>query len=146
MSHFGKFRGQVVNNIDPMQMGRVQVQVPAVLGDGQLSWAMPCAPFSGKDAGFFAVPPVDASVWVEFEGAMIDVGPRTWKKVSREPVIAGATRRSTLAAERQEREHESSVSSHRGCRAQGHRKGAGHRLSEGGMGTNEASTGRRGDG
>ena len=40
---FGKYRGQVQNNIDPMQQGRVQISCPAVLGEGSLSWAMPCA-------------------------------------------------------------------------------------------------------
>ena len=64
---FGKYRGKVVNNLDPMQLGRVQVSVPAVLGDGQMSWAMPCAPFAGPGVGFFAIPPVGANVWVEFE-------------------------------------------------------------------------------
>ena len=64
---FGKYRGQVENNIDPMQLGRVQVSVPAVLGEGTLSWAMPCAPYAGSGVGFFAVPPVGANVWVEFE-------------------------------------------------------------------------------
>ena len=65
---FGKYRGQVQNNIDPMQMGRVQVSVPAVLGDGSMSWAMPCVPFAGSGVGFFAIPPTGANVWVEFEG------------------------------------------------------------------------------
>lgn len=65
---FGKYRGTVENNLDPMQQGRVQVKVPAVLGDGRLSWAMPCAPFAGPSVGFFALPPTGASVWVEFEG------------------------------------------------------------------------------
>src|SRR5437870_7085601 len=64
----GKFRGKVENNIDPLQLGRVQVSVPAVLGEGQLSWAMPCAPYAGSSVGFFALPPIGASVWVEFEG------------------------------------------------------------------------------
>ena len=69
MSTFlGKFRGTVVNNLDPMQLGRLQVSVPLVLGDGQLSWAMPCVPFAGSGVGFFAIPPVGANVWVEFEG------------------------------------------------------------------------------
>jgi hypothetical protein len=72
VSHYGKYRGEVKQNIDPMQMGRVQVEVPAVLGEGRLSWAMPCAPFSGSGVGFFAVPPVNASVWVEFEGGDTD--------------------------------------------------------------------------
>jgi len=69
---FGKYRGEVANNIDPMQMGRVQVKVPAVLGDGSLSWAMPCVPYAGSQVGFFATPPVGANVWVEFEGGNTD--------------------------------------------------------------------------
>jgi Type VI secretion system/phage-baseplate injector OB domain len=64
---FGKYRGQVANNIDPMQLGRIQVSVPAVLGDGQLSWATPCVPYAGSGVGLFAIPPIGANVWVEFE-------------------------------------------------------------------------------
>ena len=64
---FGKYRGQVENNVDPMLMGRVQVSVAAVLGEGSQSWAMPCVPYAGSGVGFFAVPPVGANVWVEFE-------------------------------------------------------------------------------
>jgi Type VI secretion system/phage-baseplate injector OB domain len=64
---YGKYRGKVKNNVDPMQQGRIQVAVPAVLGEGSLSWAMPCVPFAGPQVGFFAVPPSDANVWVEFE-------------------------------------------------------------------------------
>lgn len=67
-AYYGKYRGQVLNNIDPMQQGRVQVSCPAVLGDGQLSWAMPCTPYAGNQVGLFMVPPVGANVWVEFEG------------------------------------------------------------------------------
>jgi uncharacterized protein involved in type VI secretion and phage assembly len=64
---FGKYRGKVANNVDPMQQGRVQVSVPAVLGSGSLSWAMPCVPYAGSQVGFFAIPPTGANVWVEFE-------------------------------------------------------------------------------
>lgn len=64
---FGKYRGQVENNVDPQQQGRVQVSVPSVLGDGRLSWAMPCVPFAGPGVGLFTLPPVGANVWVEFE-------------------------------------------------------------------------------
>lgn len=67
-NYFGKYRGTVKNNIDPMFMGRVQVSCPAVLGDGSLSWAMPSVPLSGKQMGVFVVPVNDAKVWVEFEG------------------------------------------------------------------------------
>jgi hypothetical protein len=69
---FGKYRGNVENNIDPMQLGRIQVGVPAVLGDGTLSWAMPCVPFAGSGVGFFAIPPNGANVWVEFEAGNPD--------------------------------------------------------------------------
>jgi hypothetical protein len=65
---FGKYRGTVASNLDPMQQGRIQVRVPAVLGDGRMSWAMPCVPYAGSGVGFFAVPPVGANIWVEFEG------------------------------------------------------------------------------
>lgn len=69
---FGKYRGKVKNNIDPMMLGRVQVSVPAVLGDGSLSWATPSVPYAGSGVGFFMIPPVDANIWVEFEGGDID--------------------------------------------------------------------------
>lgn len=65
---FGKYRGTVENNIDPQQLGRVQVSCPAVLGEGSLSWAMPCAPYGGSGVGLFAIPPAGANIWVEFEG------------------------------------------------------------------------------
>lgn len=65
---WGKYRGKVANNVDPMNLGRIQVEVPAVLGTGRGSWAMPCTPYAGPDVGFFAIPPVGANVWVEFEG------------------------------------------------------------------------------
>lgn len=71
-TYFAKYRGKVENNIDPMQQGRVQVSVPAVLGDGTLSWAMPSVPYAGPGVGFFAVPPRGANIWVEFEGGNPD--------------------------------------------------------------------------
>jgi hypothetical protein len=69
---FGKYRGKVENNLDPMQQGRLQVSVPAVLGEGRLSWAMPCVPYGGSGVGFFALPPVGANLWVEFEAGDTD--------------------------------------------------------------------------
>ena len=68
MSRFlGKYRGTVLNNIDPLQRGRIQAQVPDVLGLVPSSWAMPCLPVAGLQSGWYAVPPVGAGVWVEFE-------------------------------------------------------------------------------
>jgi hypothetical protein len=63
----GKYRGVITNNVDPKLLGRVQVSVPAVLGTGRLSWAMPCTPYAGPQVGLFLVPPIGANVWVEFE-------------------------------------------------------------------------------
>jgi uncharacterized protein involved in type VI secretion and phage assembly len=65
--YYGKYRGTVVNNIDPMQMGRVMAQVPDVKGLIPSTWAMPCFPISGKQMGAYLVPQIGAGVWVEFE-------------------------------------------------------------------------------
>jgi hypothetical protein len=63
----GKYRGTVVNNVDPLQIGRIQVTVPDVSNLSPSSWAMPCVPMAGKQQGAFFVPQVGAGVWVEFE-------------------------------------------------------------------------------
>ena len=65
--YFGKYRGTVINNVDPMQMGRIQAMVPDVSGLVPTSWALPCMPFGGINAGMFAVPLIGAGVWIEFE-------------------------------------------------------------------------------
>jgi hypothetical protein len=65
--YYGKYRGTVVNNLDPEQRGRIQALVPDVLGVTPSSWAMPCTPMAGKEQGFFMVPQIGAGVWMEFE-------------------------------------------------------------------------------
>ncbi len=65
--YYGKYRGQVVNNIDPMLMGRIMAMVPDVSGFAPTSWAMPCLPMAGINTGVFTVPPIGAGVWIEFE-------------------------------------------------------------------------------
>jgi type VI secretion system (T6SS) baseplate-like injector VgrG len=66
---YGKYRGFVVNNMDPKRLGRLTLRVPSVLGrDVVTGWAMPCVPFGGqKNQGFLCIPDVGAGVWVEFE-------------------------------------------------------------------------------
>jgi hypothetical protein len=64
---YGKYRGTVVNNIDPMQIGRIQAIVPDVLGIIPTSWAMPCLPLAGKQNGTYMIPQIGSGVWVEFE-------------------------------------------------------------------------------
>jgi hypothetical protein len=64
---FGKYRGTVINNIDPMQMGRIQAIVPDVSSVVPTSWAMPCVPLAGIQNGILAVPIIGSGVWIEFE-------------------------------------------------------------------------------
>jgi uncharacterized protein involved in type VI secretion and phage assembly len=63
----GKYRATVLNNVDPMQIGRIQVVVPDVSNVIPTSWAMPCVPVAGIQMGMFTVPPIGSGVWVEFE-------------------------------------------------------------------------------
>ena len=64
---YGKYRGTVVTNVDPMQIGRIQVIVPDVSSLMPTTWAMPCFPIAGKQMGAYVIPQVGAGVWVEFE-------------------------------------------------------------------------------
>lgn len=64
---FGKYRAEVVQNNDPERRARLEVLVPNVMG-AQAVWALPCVPYAGPQEGLFALPPVGAKLWVEFEG------------------------------------------------------------------------------
>ncbi len=64
---YGKYRGTVVNNVDPMQIGRIQAIVPDVSNVIPTSWAMPCLPGAGINTGVFTVPQIGSGVWIEFE-------------------------------------------------------------------------------
>ncbi|WP_267221369.1 phage baseplate assembly protein V [Dyella silvae] len=65
--YYGKYRGTVINNVDPMQIGRIMAMVPDVSGFLPTSWAMPCLPWGGIQTGVFCVPIIGAGVWIEFE-------------------------------------------------------------------------------
>ncbi len=67
---YGKYRGTVLNNVDPEQRGRLTLNVPDVLGAIPSTWAEPCVPLAGPTGppmGIYLVPPIGAGVWVEFE-------------------------------------------------------------------------------
>ena len=88
---YGKYRATVVNNIDPLQLGRIQVIVPDVSNVLPSSWAMPCVPVAGLNMGMYTVPPIGAGVWVEFEQGNPDhpiwVG-CFWGSAAEVPVLA----------------------------------------------------------
>ncbi|GAA3832268.1 phage baseplate assembly protein V [Streptomyces phyllanthi] len=65
--YLGKYRGRVVDNDDPLHIGRITAEVPDVLGNEPSTWALPCLPFAGPESGQFVVPPPGTGVWVEFE-------------------------------------------------------------------------------
>jgi len=69
---YGKYRGKVTDNQDPLQLGRIRAKVPDVLGDQESGWAMPCFPAAGSGMGLFALPKKDAGVWIEFEQGQPD--------------------------------------------------------------------------
>lgn len=64
-SYFGLYRGVVVNSTDPMQLGRLQVEIYAVSGQTPI-WAMPCVPY-GTNLQNAALPPYGTAVWIEYE-------------------------------------------------------------------------------
>jgi phage baseplate assembly protein gpV len=67
--YFGKYRGQVTDNNDPDNLGRIKAKVPRLLSDEETGWALPAFIYGGAtDQGLFAMPDVGAGVWIEFEG------------------------------------------------------------------------------
>ncbi|MGO9237001.1 MAG: phage baseplate assembly protein V [Methylocella sp.] len=64
---FGKYRATVLDNVDPLQTGRLMVQVADVSNILPSTWAMPCLPFAGVLSGMYVVPAIGSGVWIEFE-------------------------------------------------------------------------------
>jgi hypothetical protein len=67
---YGKYRGTVLDNLDPEQRGRLILEVGDVTGETPTNWAEPVAPLTGPTGlsmGMYVVPPIGAAVWVEFE-------------------------------------------------------------------------------
>jgi uncharacterized protein involved in type VI secretion and phage assembly len=89
--YYGKYRGTVLNNIDPLQTGRLQVAVAGVAGLLPSNWAIPCLPLAGKQMGAYVVPQIGAGVWVEFEQGNPEFPIWTgcfWGSVAEVPVLA----------------------------------------------------------
>lgn len=65
--YYGKYRGTVVQNVDPEQRGRIQALVPDVSNVVPTTWATACVPVAGKSMGTYVVPQIGAGVWIEYE-------------------------------------------------------------------------------
>ena len=89
--YYGKYRGTVLQNVDPEQRGRIQAMVPDVSGLLPSSWAMPCMPICGIQSGVYVVPQIGSGVWIEFEQGDPDYPIWTggfWGSVSELPSLA----------------------------------------------------------
>lgn len=71
--YFGKYRGEVTDNQDPLNLGRVRAKVLTIYGENDSGWALPSVPYAGPSVGFFFIPPIGAKVWIEFEAGNPDV-------------------------------------------------------------------------
>ncbi len=70
--YYGKYRGTVVQNVDPEQRGRIQAIVPDVSNVVPTTWASACVPLAGKSMGTYVVPQVGSGVWIEYEQGDVD--------------------------------------------------------------------------
>jgi uncharacterized protein involved in type VI secretion and phage assembly len=70
---YGKYAGIVTDVEDPSAVGRIRARVPEVFGEDTLSgWATASAPVGGgANRGFYALPDVGDTVWIEFEAGDI---------------------------------------------------------------------------
>jgi uncharacterized protein involved in type VI secretion and phage assembly len=67
MAFYGKYRGVVSDNRDPLMLGRIKARVPDLYEGEESGWAMPCVPYAGNGVGLYLIPPERAAVWIEFE-------------------------------------------------------------------------------
>jgi Type VI secretion system/phage-baseplate injector OB domain len=101
----------VVSNIDPLQMGRILVEVPDILGNDPCIWAESASPLAGQGMGLYFVPPIKSGVWIEFQqgdpdhalwtgcwrGAPTDAPPLAKAAVpATPPIVLGTTTQNTI--------------------------------------------------
>ena len=65
--YYGKYRATVLNNLDPENRGRVMVQLADRFGLFPSTWALPSFQMAAIQAGLVTIPPIHATVWIEFE-------------------------------------------------------------------------------
>ncbi len=67
MPYYGKYRAKVVDLKDPEKRGRLRVECPSVLGEAKSNWCEPCISIAYDGGGDFCLPPLNETVWIEFE-------------------------------------------------------------------------------
>jgi hypothetical protein len=71
--YYGTYRGQVMDNQDPQNMGRVKIHCPTIHGDlFPDHWAMPVTAYAGKNCGLWVVPDAGEWVHVRFDHGRLD--------------------------------------------------------------------------
>ncbi len=73
---YGKYRGKVTDDQDPLKIGRIKASVPEVLDAEETGWAVPCVPYAGDNMGLYSIPSIGTGVWIEFEAG--DVSRPIW--------------------------------------------------------------------
>jgi phage baseplate assembly protein gpV len=68
---YGKYRG-IVSAVDPATC-RIKAKVPAVFGDTESGWCLPCVPYAGPNVGIAFLPETGSGVWIEFEGGNVSL-------------------------------------------------------------------------
>ena len=66
--------GIVVDNVDPDELGRIQVKFPTLYEEPTSFWLRVSSPMAGPDRGFYSLPEVDDEVLVLFIQGSQDVG------------------------------------------------------------------------
>lgn len=64
---YGVVTGMVVNVVDPLMLGRVQVQIPAIDSEDFSPWARVATPMSGVLSGTYFIPSIGDEVLIAFE-------------------------------------------------------------------------------
>ena len=66
--YYSAYRGIVVDNKDPQNLGRIMVKCPEVWGNSTFSkWVFPQAVYSGDDYGLFILPEKNSLVTITFD-------------------------------------------------------------------------------
>ena len=71
--YYGVTVGRVINMLDPMTLGRVQVQLPFIDSLDLSPWARIAVPMAGQLSGFYFIPNIGDEVLVAFEQGDVNV-------------------------------------------------------------------------